>query len=164
MSKINTRSLISIALVITSILSACMLWFTRSEWQESLSAFALSDNVMWYRLMHLSASWFLILNYKSSWHNLIIGFGMGLILIFDMYHYFTIHAIVTVATIVFTCYSLIINSKDFEQHLMFFLSGVAVLVFGIGYFDSTFHLLLAEIIAMLCLMTGKLREFYLKKT
>ena len=154
---------ISIALVITSILSACILWFTRSEWQDSLSAFALSDNVMWYRLMHLSASWFLVLNYKSSWHNLVIGFGMGLILIFDMYHFFIIHAIVTVATIVFTCYSLIINSKDFEQHLMLFLSGVAVLIFGIGYFNSTFHLLLAEIIAMLCLMTGKLREFYLKK-
>ena len=155
--------IISISLVFISILSACMLWFTRSEWLPSLSAFALSDNALYYRLMHLSASWFLIINYKSSWHNLLLGFGMGLILIFDMYAFSMVHNIVTVATLSFACFSIIYNAKGFERNLSIFLSGSAILYFCIGFFNNTFHLLIAEIIAMALIMVGKLREIKLIK-
>ena len=147
-------------LVCASIVSAILLWFTRSEWLNSLSAFALSDNVVYYRVMHLTAVLFFALGERK---NLILAFGMASILAFDMYHFPTIHNIVTAFTLGYACFDLIRTNKGFERTIMIFLSFSAVLFFCIGYFVDSFHHLLAEIIAMVCVMNGKLRETWVKE-
>jgi len=145
-----------------SIVSAVLVWLTRTRPLESLSAFALEDNAIYYRIMHISASLFFILGGRINRMDYYLSFGMALILAFDMYHYPIIHNTVTGATLLLACLSLIYYSKGFERSLMWFLSGVAVGVFTIGYFSPSLHLLLAEIIAMACIMCGKLRENWAK--
>lgn len=145
-------------LSIVSILSACLLWITRTEWQPSLSAFALSENALYYRAMHVSAALFLVLGKKRF--DKYIAFGMALILGFDMYHYPILHNLITVITLILACFSLIYLNKGFYRNVMIFLSFSAIIVFVLGYFVSSFHLLFAEIISIGCIMNGKLIENY----
>lgn len=49
-------------LLVGSILSTLVLWLTRHEWQNSLSAFASSQNAVWYNLMHVMGILFWALN------------------------------------------------------------------------------------------------------
>lgn len=146
-------------LVSSSILFAIVLWLTRDESLRSLSAFALSDNAIYYRMMHFTASWFFITNALTTnkciteW---LLGFGMGLILAFDMYHFPLLHNIITASVLGLACYTLIYRTKGFERKLMILLSISAVSVFIIGFKFHEVHLLLAEIVAMVCIMNGKL--------
>jgi len=138
-----------------------MIWLTRTKPLESLSAFALEDNAIYYRIMHISASLFFILGGRINRMDYYLSFGMALILAFDMYHFPVIHNTVTALTLLLACTSLVYYSKGFERSLMIFLSGTAIGIFVIGYFFSL-HLLAAEIIAMGCIMCGKLRENWAK--
>lgn len=148
-------------LSIISIVSAIVLWLSRSEWLPSLSSFALSDNAIYYRVMHITASWFFLLGGRNNSHDYFLAFGMGLILSFDMYHYPILHNTVTILTLLFACFSLIYKaSRGFERSLAIFLSSMATGVFLVGYFVPSFHLLIAEIIAMAGITCGKLREIW----
>lgn len=143
---------------VLTVIFAIMVSVTAKETLPSLSAYALSENVLWYRLMHLSAVIFFMLNIEKNKFNLYAGLAMALVLAFDMYHFPVIHDIATVSALLIAGYSLIIAYTGFMKSLMIFLSGVAVVIFCIGYFNSTFHHLLAEIIAMAALMNGKILE------
>lgn len=147
----------TVALVL-SLICAGILWATRTEWMNSLSSFALSENALYYRAMHLSIISFFILDSEKNKHSPFLAIGFAFILIFDMHHHFMLHSVFTAASLAFACFSIIYNSKGFERSIMGFLSFVAILVFCIGYFNTSFHFLLAEVIAMGCLVIGKLRE------
>ena len=150
---------VSTILITLTILCSIMVSVTATEHLKSLSAYALSENVLWYRLMHLSAVMFFMLNTDKNKYNLYIGFGMGLILAFDMYHFQTIHNLVTVGTLVLAAYSLVEVVKGLVRSQMLFIGVAAVLVFCVGYFTNFRHLT-AEIIAMAVLMNGKLLEVW----
>ena len=151
--------IVSTILVSITIFCSIMVGVTAIEQLGSLSAYALADNVLWYRLMHLSVVMFFMLNIDKNKYNLYIGFGMALILAFDMYHFQNVHNIITVATFTLAAYSLIEVVKGFARSQMLFIGVAAVLVFGVGYF-SNFRHLTAEIIAMSVLMNGKLIEIW----
>lgn len=149
-------------LLINVFLSATILWLTREDWLPSLSAFALSTNAMWYRMMHISAIGYFLINavqFKKYATEFALAGGMALILIFDMYNTPTLHNVFTVATLVAACATLFINSPKIPWYLA---TGVTVGAFGTfayGYY-SDFHFLLAEIIAMAFVTGGKLFENY----
>lgn len=152
-------------LLIASPVFAALLWVTRSEYLDSLSAFALSDNLVFYNLMHVSMLSFFMLNAQDYYRfnknfilELLVGFGFGMILSFDMYNNLILHDIFTVGTMLLAGFTLIRNSNGFETHVMWALSSIAVVVFLLGFFISTIHHLLAEIIAISALSIGKLRE------
>ena len=52
------------------------------------------------------------------------------------------------------------GAKGFTRSQMIFLTTCAIGIFCLGYFNNTVHHLLAEIIAMTCLMNGKLIELW----
>ena len=148
---------------VLSIFSAIMLWSTKGEWLGSLSAFALSDNVHWYRCMHLCIISFFLINVSNKWYEFLIPIGMSSVFIFDMYHFPTIHNVSTAISLLLACFGIIYANKGFWRNVMMFLSGSAILIFCLGYFSNTVHLLLAEIIAIVCLMNGKLLEILIIK-
>ena len=155
-----SRKTISTILISITILSSIMVSVSATEYLQSLSAYALSDNALWYRLMHLTAVMFFMLNTDKNKYNLFIGFLMALILAFDMYHYETIHNVVTASALALAGFSLISVAKGFTRIQMIFITACAVGVFCLGYFNNTVHHLLAEIIAMTCIMNGKLIELW----
>jgi len=146
-------------------LSAVMLWLTRDEYLGSLSAFALSDNALYYRLMHLSMTWFFLINaieFKKYATEFILALGVGLILIFDMYQFPVIHNISTAMVILLACFTLIVNAKStLKKWVAVLLVIGAIGSFVIGYFTN-FHLLLAEIITIVFIAVGKLIEIHNK--
>ena len=158
--------LLQTILISISLISSIILWITRAEWLPSLSAFALSDNVLWYRLMHLTGSWFFLLYalYNSKVVGIVTSFMMGMILVFDMYHHHTIHDIVTLLTLLLSITLILhdIKFKSFNFIWGSFLSLGILLVFIIGYFVESFHLLLAEIIAMFLVANAMLLKIYNK--
>lgn len=154
---------ISTILISITIISAIMVSISATEQLNSLSAYALSDNVLWYRLMHLTAVMFFMLNIYKNKYNLYIGFLMALILAFDMYHYPIIHDVVTASALALAGFSLISVAKGFTRIQMMFISIVAIIIFCLGYFNNTVHHLLAEIIAMSAIMNGKLLEIWQNK-
>ena len=153
-------------LYVVSILSACLVWFTRTEWLPSLSAFALSDNAIFYRMMHITASWALLMDYVkyNRVYNGLIGVGMGLILMFDMYNFNFLHNLFTAIVLLYACYSVLKQTKGFEFSVSIFLTGIALLVFGLGYFIDSFHLLMAEIMAIGSILVAKLRELWINNS
>jgi len=156
--------LLKTILLSVTFLSSILLWITRDEYLPSLSAFALSDNAVWYRIMHLSASWFFLINaieFKKYATEYILALGMGLILAFDMYHHTTIHNVVTVFTLVLASFTLLVNAETtFKKGIALIFVIGALGSFALGYFWTGFHFLMAEIIAMTFLSSGKLTEIY----
>ena len=144
--------------------SAFLLWLTRSEWMPSLSSFALSDNVVFYRFMHLSMSWFFLVNaieFKKYATEFVLALLVGCILAFDMYHHYTLHLIFTAGTILLGCFTLLFNvNKGLNSAFALICVLGAVGSFTTGYFIDSFHFLLAEVICMAFLAAGKLKEIY----
>ena len=137
--------------MLASILCGSLLWFTRAEeWMPSLSSMANSPNVMWYRAMHLSAAMFFMIHGGATkkWLNYVIGACMGGILVFDMYSYPFLHNSITVAALALSMFYLIYNNKGFDRSVGIFLSFLAAGFFVLGYWNPTFHFLMAELIAM----------------
>lgn len=150
-------------LLISSFLFSGILWLTREEYLESLSAFALSKNALYYRAMHISTILFFMVNaisYKKYATEFALAGGMSLILIFDMYNHNVLHSIFTISTVLLACLTLVINSK-LNKRLSWILVIGACTTFSIGYFTSM-HFLLAEVITMAILASGKLLEIYKK--
>lgn len=157
--KILKTVLLSITFI-----SAALLWFTKDQYMSSLSAFALSDNAMYYRAMHLSMIGFFIVNaisLKKYVTEYAIALGLALVLMFDMYNSPVLHNVFTVGTLLLACVTLLINVRKntLDRSLARLLVACAVGIFLIGYVTE-FHFLLAEILAMLCIATGKLIEIH----
>ena len=173
----NTKKFRTI-LIIGSLLSTAMLWLTRSEWQNSLSAFASSDNAQWYNLMHVLAMAFWLLNaaafnraHKKSWifndritirHanlDIITGLGMGMILVTNMYLVYTWHVIFTVSTFAVALFNLIFTAPKKDLVFRWVLASLAIVSFVTGYFTS-FHFLVGEVLAMALIGVGMLRQIW----
>ena len=156
--------LLKTLLLSISFISAGLLWFTREEWMPSLSAFALSKNAVFYRFMHLSLSWFFLINaieFKKYATEFVLALLVGCILAFDMYHHQVLHNTATALTISLVSFTLLVNAKDSLNRGFALLCVVgAILSFVLGYFWDSFHLLFAEVLCMAFLSAGKLKEIY----
>jgi hypothetical protein len=156
--------LLKTILLSVTFLSAFLLWLTRSEWMPSLSSFALSENVVFYRFMHLSMSWFFLINaleFKKYATEFVLALLVGCILAFDMYHHHTLHLIFTAATVLLCCFTLLFNvNKGLNSTFAMICVVGAVGTFAVGYFVEAFHFLLAEVICMAFLSAGKLKEIH----
>lgn len=144
--------------------SALLLWFTRDQFMPSLSSFALSENAMYYRMMHISILYFFVINaveFKKYATEFVIAGGIGCILIFDMYNTPLLHNVFTGATLALACITLLINVKTsaLDRSLAWLLVGCAVGIFLVGYFTKL-HFFFAEVIAMACIAAGKLVEIH----
>lgn len=155
----NTRSLRTV-LLISSLTCAILLWLTGREWMPSMSAYALSENALYYRLMHLSASWFFLLDGAAYKRNLsyITGFLMGMVLAFDMYNYPFLHDLFTCSVLICTALQLFHYSKRSKKTITAILCVGAVGSFIFGYFFLPPYLFLAEVVTMMCIIIGKLKE------
>jgi len=155
--------LLRTCLVSGTILLAALLWFTRTEYFPSLSAFANAQNQIFYNSMHIVASWFFIMNGAKRNNNLDywVGFGMGGILLTNMYTYPMAHNIVTAATLGLAVFNIIYSSRNFERIVSIFLGTTAIIVFLVGYLTDM-HFLLAEVIAMACVAIGMIRSIWVK--
>lgn len=154
--------LLKTILLSITFISAALLWITRSEYMDSLSAFALSENARFYRLMHISAAFFFLVNaldFKKYATEYALAGGMALILIFDMYNDPVLHYVFTVATLLTACVTLIINSH-LKKWLSYSITVAAVVVFLVGR-TPLLHFLFAEVIAMALIASGKLTEIYI---
>lgn len=151
-------------LLLTTLISSILLWETKPQPLPSLSAFALEDNALYYRIMLLSASWFFLINaleFKKYVTEYILALGMGLILVFDMYHFPITHNIIVGVTFLLACITLIINThKQLNEALAMVIVILAILTFIVGYFEESIHLLFAEVVAMTLISTGKLIEIH----
>jgi hypothetical protein len=155
--------LLKTILLLLSILFSALIWVTRGEDLTSLSAYATADNNVFYNLMHLTASWFFLLNARVKKYatEYLLALGMGLILAFDMYKHTSLHNIVTVVTILLACFTLLWNretSLDKKVGIAVVISAVSVFV--IGYFTDYISFLLAEILVMVLLSSAKLKEIH----
>lgn len=151
--------------MVASILCGVLLWFTRTEeWMPSLSSLANSENVAFYRAMHiLATSFFMVHGAKTDrWINYVIGFCMGSILVFDMYAYPLLHNSFTVMALLLSMLYLIYFNRGFERSVGIVLCGLAAGFFILGYTEPTFHFLMAEIIAMAMIAVGMTREVWKK--
>ena len=151
---------ISTIIISLSILSAFMLSLTASEQLQSLSAYDLTNGVIWYKLMHGLAIIFLASNHDKNKYNLAIAIGMLLILSFDMHHYLVIHNTVTALTLILAIFSLVSVITGFRLMQMIFIGACSITVFCIGYFNHASWFWLTEILAMMFIMNGKLIEVY----
>lgn len=147
--------------MIGSILSAITLWLTRTEYFPSLSSFANANNQIFYYLCLLGSSWFFILNGAKRDNNLDywVGFGMGGILLTNMYIMPTAHNIVTGLTLALAVFNIIYETTKKERIVNTFLGAGAVGIFCVGYFTS-FNFLFAEVIAMAFIATGMIRGIW----
>jgi uncharacterized membrane protein len=130
----------------------------------SLSAFALSENAMWYRLMHISTAFFFLINaidFKKYATEFVLAGGIGLILVFDMYNSPLLHNWITALTLGLACLTLLINVRKntLDKTLSRILVACAIGIFLVGYFTKL-HFFFAEVIAMAILATGKLLEIH----
>ena len=153
----------TIALLIT-FASALALWLTRENYMESISAFALSKNALYYRTMHLSMVFFFLINavdFKKYATEFVLAAGVAGILIFDMYNNPVLHNIFTVGTLVLACITLLINVKEdsLSRELAVLLVLCTLGIFAVGYYTDM-HFFLAEVLAMGFVATGKLIEVY----
>ena len=141
------------------IVSAIMLWYTRSVDLESESLYAISDNVFWYNSMHGSA--ISAFSAYSVWKNdtwaFLIAFGMWMILATNLYHYEMAHDISTGVTIAYALGWLISKATSMMLRLQFTMLAVAaLLVFGVSYFTSAITIFFGEVIVKACVVTGVL--------
>ncbi len=146
----------------TSAIVACMgyvslLWATKLEWLPSQSAFALSENAIWYYFMHFSIMfaffmmWMIFSKLKKQGHvennkpwlyllPVITGAG---VVIFDMYNWPKLHNIFTAALFITASLSLILNAKNRDDGMYIFACGVSALIFLLGVVSNV-HLFFAE--------------------
>lgn len=157
----NTK-LLRTCLLIGSILSAIVLWITRTGYSPSLSSFANANNQIFYYLCLLSSSWFFILNGSKRDNNLDywVGFGMGCILLTNMYIMPIAHNIATGLTLGLAIFNIIYETSKKERIVNIFLGIGAIGIFCIGYFTS-FNFLFAEVIAMACIAIGMIRGIWI---
>jgi len=156
-SKLTRFTLISLTLLMPIIL-----WLTRIEDFPSMSAFADAPNVIWYHAMHLFGSWFFLLNGAAQKRNLdyFVAFGMGGILLTNMYMYPTIHNIFTGATIALAITAMNVYSSARNRYINVSLSIIGAVGFLVGYLTPVYNTFLGEWITMACVSIHMMRRIH----
>ncbi len=150
-------------LISSTFIFVLLLWLTRLEWLPSMSAFALSDNVIWYYLMHFSIIGIFIWDYitHKNWESIIVSlFGVG-VLIFDMYSFPIMHNIMTALLFASGVYNIIRYADNTQERVYsIFNASVGTLFFLVGLW-SNMHLFFAEGVAEFCLAVSMTRRVWL---
>lgn len=150
-------------LLISTLVFAAILWATKMEWLPSQSAFALSDNVHWYYLMHGSIIATFVwdyFTYKRPWSMLVAILTAGIVL-FDMYAFPITHNIMTGAMAVTAVGNLIYYAPDrHERGYAIMNCGVGALFFLLGLLVWDVHLFLGEAIIELAVGVAMARRIW----
>ncbi len=148
--------------VVSTLTFAGLLWFSREEWLPSQSAFAGTKYQIWYILMHTSIFFSFLLSgiYFRKFYYYIVSLGVLGILAFDMHVYPMLHNISTAFTLFVAVLSLIFDSPKRERPYQIFLGCFAAGIFGVGLWEDTFHLFLAEVFAELGIGVMLLRRIW----
>lgn len=149
-------------LICSTFLFITLLWLTRLEWLPSQSAFALSNNVIWYYLMHLSMIGIFVWDYitNKKLQSLLVSLcGVG-VLVFDMYSFPMIHNIATALLFLTASYNIIMFSNKKERKYSIINCSVAALFFLFGLLTEM-HLFYAEAIVELCIGVSMARRVWL---
>tara|TARA_R110000822_G_scaffold36734_11_gene103234 strand:+ start:1223 stop:1711 length:489 start_codon:yes stop_codon:yes gene_type:complete len=150
-------------LMIGTLLMPLILWWTRDVDLKSMSAYANANNNFYYHAMHTLGSWFFILNGTAKRRNLYywVGFGMGGILITNMYVVQTVHNVVTAITMGLAVASMIWYSSKKNMVSNIFMSALAVGVFVLGFLVDSVHLFFAEWFAMFIIAVHMVKKVHL---
>lgn len=141
------------------LLMPILLWVTKLEPMQSMSAFAFATNAFFYRAMHVLGSWLFIIEgqkFNRKW-DLAAGISMGLILIFDMYNTLWAHNGFTVLTMALANVSMIYYADKKHRPAAIVLAGIADMFFILGL-TTDVHLFLAEMVAMVCIAVSRARR------
>lgn len=151
--------------LVAAIVFGALLWFTRIEWMNSQSEFALADNNYWYRLMHISIILTFMLDaivYDRAWSFLVAVATVG-ILMFNMYEYPLTHNIMTGVMAVLAAGNLIYFSSKVERPRAMMNVGVGTLCFLLGLLVWDFHLYLGESIIEFTLGVALVRRIWIEE-
>lgn len=147
--------------LISTILFAGMLWFTRAEWLPSQSAFALSDNVIWYYMMHFSIMLTFLLDEKGKWLSILGAIATFGIVIYDMYNYPLLHNIMTGTMAAIASASMIYYASTKERPTAIMNVGVGALCFLLGLWVWDFHLFFGEVIIEATIGVAMVRRIWI---
>lgn len=148
------------SILIMTILFAAMLWFTRSEWLPSQSAFALSDNVIWYYLMHASIAITLFLDLKGKEVSVLAAIATLFIVIFDMYSYPILHGLATATMAALAAFSMIYYASKKERPYAIVNCGAGALCFVLGLLVWDFHLFFGEVVIEFTIGVAMVRRMW----
>jgi hypothetical protein len=159
-------------ILVLTVLFAAMLWITKSEWLPSQSAFALSENVIWYYLMHASIiTTFALESFKSleedrefkAWWSALVAFATLGIVIFDMYSYPVVHNVSTGVMAALAAGNLIYFASKKERPLAIMNCGVGALFFMLGFLIWDVHLFFGEVIIEFTIGVAMVRRIWLEE-
>lgn len=88
-----------------------------------------------------------------------VGYGMGLILVTNMYVAYDWHVIFTAGTLAIALFNIIFTAPKIELIYRWVLAGIAVTAFLVGYL-TPFHFLVGEVIAMACIAVAMMRQIW----
>jgi len=161
MNSKQTRTI----LMILTLLMPLILWWTRTDDLKSMSAYANSGNNFYYHAMHMFASWFFLLQGAAKRRNLYywIGFGMGGILLTNMYVVPTVHNVVTAITLGTAVASMVFYSTKHNMSSNILMSVLAIGIFVLGYLVDSVHLFFAEWFSMLVIAVHMIKKVYIDK-
>lgn len=158
--------------VIKTIILTCaiiftfILWGTRIEDLPSQSAYALSENNIWYILMHCSIiasfllDWF---THKKRWLNFLPAIGSFFILYWDMYNSSALHNWATGFTMATAVLSLLVYAPTARERVYIAVNCiVGAFMFPLGLFTEV-PLFFTEIIAEFCIGIGLARRFWVEE-
>lgn len=156
-----------VLLITLSVICAVLLGlFTGIVYRNSLSAFdmpgsygtELTFRIVYY-LMHASAVLFFLLHFKQrrKWLDLTTGMLLGGVALFNMYDYYWIHVVVTVAALLSAIINQVVNAVPRERYVEIFSASCAVFFFCLAYFTNL-HFLVGEVVAMACVGIGMVRS------
>lgn len=150
-------------LILLSLIFAALLWATRLEYLPSMSAFALSPNVSWYWLMHLTiiATFIWDAFVTKKWQALIVAICGVATLVLDMYNFPLLHNIATASLFITASYNLIRYSHSKQERIYSIVNcGTAAILFLLGLYTNV-HLFFAEGIVMFCIGISMTRRIWI---
>ncbi|WZE63585.1 hypothetical protein PANI_CDS0066 [Maribacter phage Panino] len=151
-------------ILLSVLVFAGILWFTREVPLISQSAFALSPNKHWYILMHLAIMLTFVLDavFGRRGFGWLVVLGSAGTLAFNMYDFPLTHNIFTAFTMASAVFNLIFYATPKTRPYAILTSFVGSLVFIIGL-SSNLHIFFAEIVAEFCIGVGMARRIWIKR-
>ena len=129
--RLTNKLIITFTMLLT-LLGSVMLIATGDEILQSQSAYAKSDNVVWYILIHIGmimTFFFLNASFKKKWVYGIVAFASLATLALDMYDFKWHHNTATVAIFISASYCII----EYSSLLSKWLYSSICLLLGIGF-------------------------------
>ena len=142
--------------VLAMLVSAGLLWVTRKETLESMSAYAESPNVEFYIIMHTCALCLCFgLAAWKRWHLFYLTvIGLGGLLWFNMYDAQWTHNVFTALAFISASWALIKYSSRLQTTLTIPLAALGAIAFLLGFVTNILSVFLGEVIALACLGAG----------